>query len=176
MDRHACCCHVAHGSPRLLLPRTARLWRTLKGSSLDIKLEHKDRLNAVCVTPGAKFVITACDDRSAHIWSLEPVAKTPLRSLAHAEIVRSVSVTTDGQHVVTVARDRLRPRVRVWRFNDGSLERELEGHTHAVLSACVTPKPEPRPAGSNFVVTTSQDCTARVWPLCLFASTGTAAG
>ena len=161
---------------RLLFPRTARLWRALKGSSLDIQLEHKDRLNAICVTPNGKFVITACDDKSAHIWSLEPVVKMPVRSLAHADMVRSVSVTTDGQHVVTVARERHRPRVRVWRFNDGSLERELEGHKQVVLSACVTPKPEPRPAGSNLVLTTSQDGTARVWPLCLFASTGTAAG
>jgi len=46
----------------------------------------------------------------------------------------------------------------VWLLADGSLVRTLEGHTGAVLSACVTPD-------GQHLVTVSADMTARVWLL-----------
>ncbi len=77
---------------------------------------------------------------------------TPLQG--HQDSVNSASFSPDGQHIVTVSRDKT---ARVWDLSGKQLAL-LQGHQDSVNSASFSPD-------GQHIVTASDDKTARVWDL-----------
>jgi WD40 repeat protein len=73
----------------------------------------------------------------------------------HTGPVMSVTVTGDGQHVVSGSEDNT---VKVWDLSSGRLLRSLEGHTGKVTSVAVT-------GDGQHIASGSSDKTVKVWEI-----------
>lgn len=112
---------------------------------------HTGWLSGAFASADGLSILTTSFDQTARIWNAngqgEPVV---LRGSESA--VRAGAFSPDGKRVVTVSDDK---KVRIWR-RDGTLERDLSGHTDIITSVSWSPD-------GVFVLTTSMDRTARVW-------------
>lgn len=107
------------------LDGTGRIWDAANGRELHVLEGHLAAVQHGAWTLDGARVVTASADKTARIWDAatgEPVGN-PLR---HDDFVRFVACCED--RFATAAFDR---KIRVWNY-DGTDEKVLEGHTHAL--------------------------------------------
>lgn len=149
---------------------SARIWDAATGSDLK-KLAgddgHTGFVNSAVFSPDAegRWVLTASDDGTAKIWDAS--TGVVLATLTgHEDRVRFAAFSRDGKRVLTSSNDRT---ARVWDLTegatpDGSLKvavqaaQVFQGHEWAVLSAEFSDD-------GQFVITASEDNTARIWSI-----------
>ena len=125
------------------------------------------------------LLLTGSEDHTARLWQIttesRPAGESQivlelLAELAgHTDAVTSVGFSPDGKRMITGSKDRT---ARIWAWDEsertaGKLPeaRELlvlRGHTQTITSVAFSPKSSA--SGENYVLTTSRDGTAILWP------------
>ena len=147
---------------------SARIWDASTGADLR-KLAgdngHTGFVNSAVFSPNlaGRWVLTGSDDGTAKIWDARTgVVLTTL--VGHEDRVRHATFSKDGSLILTSSNDRT---ARIWKLKemaqaDGSVSLEasvtqiFNGHEWAVLSAEFSDD-------GKFVITASEDNTARIW-------------
>lgn len=145
---------------------SARIWDSNTGADLR-KLAgddgHTGFVNSAVFSPNGKLVLTASDDGTAKIWDADTGAVLATL-IGHEDRVRHATFSSDGTQILTSSNDRT---ARIWNLKEtaqadgaGSLEASItqvfNGHEWAVLSAEFSDD-------GKFVITASEDNTARIW-------------
>ncbi|WP_437642424.1 nSTAND1 domain-containing NTPase [Sorangium sp. So ce854] len=139
--------------------RTARLWPADGSGPPLVLVGHRAPLRAAAWSPdGARVVTAASDpwerssDRTAKVWSAEPLRAMPRRR-RDLGFFHAASIVAGGERVVAAFEDRT---ARVFRVDGEGEPVVLRGHEGWVASAA------PSSDGAR-VVTASFDRAARVW-------------
>jgi len=115
---------------------------------------HKDRVQAVAVTPDGTRVVSASEDGTSKVWDLHN--GRVLRTLVgHREPVVAVAVTPDGKRAVSASKDRT---LIVWDLASGRQMHCLMGHLDSVRAVAILPD-------GRRAVSGSVDRTLKVWDL-----------
>eukprot|EP00750_Incisomonas_marina_P006554 INCI14644.1.p1 GENE.INCI14644.1~~INCI14644.1.p1 ORF type:complete len:484 (+),score=82.23 INCI14644.1:222-1673(+) len=127
---------------------------------------HADWVKCVAMAPEANIAVTGSDDCSIGIFNTT-TGNMIDRLREHTAYVRALAISKDGRFFVSGSDDNT---ARVWRFSGeggepsdeenhaAELVRVLQGHASFVRSVAFSPD-------GKFVVTGSDDHTARVWSL-----------
>ena len=75
-------------------------------------LRHTDKVNQAAFSPDATRVVTASDDKTVRIWSVNVGAEIAV--LEHNGLVNFVAFSPDGTRVVTASQDHT---ARIWDAN-----------------------------------------------------------
>lgn len=144
--------------------RTVRLWSVDGGPGQEI-VRHADIVRWAAFDPAGTRVVSASADRTARIVRLDGSA--PPVVLEHREGVAFAAFSPDGTLVVTASEGRT---ARIWHADGqgapvmlqgsppGEENRDTGGHTDNVVFASFSPD-------GKFVLTASEDRTAKIWNL-----------
>lgn len=99
---------------------------------------HSTWVNALAFSKDGAVVISGACDGKLTWWPVAGDAPQPIRSIAAhgTSWVRSLSVSPDGSLLASGGNDNI---VRLWNVADGSLVKELPGHTRHVYSVAFHP-------------------------------------
>jgi WD40 repeat protein len=98
---------------------------------------HDGAVNSVTFSPDGTRVLTASDDATARVWSVEDRREVLVLS-GHSAKVRSAEYSRDGTRIVTASEDKT---VRVWDATNGRVlfEQRPDPWTHPVYWATFSP-------------------------------------
>lgn len=118
---------------------------------------HNNWVTSLAVSPQKPDVlVSGSRDRSIIVWKLtldgEDVGFAQRSLLGHSHIVEDVSISQDGEYVLSASWDRT---MRLWSLADGGSTRFV-GHEGDVMSCNLS-------ADNNLIVSASRDKTVRVW-------------
>jgi len=145
---------------------SARIWDSNTGADLR-KLAgddgHTGFVNSAVFSPDGKYVLTASDDGTAKIWDASTGAVLATLT-GHEDRVRQATFSKDGSQILTSSNDRT---ARIWDLKESvqatgsaaietTVAQTFKGHKWAVLSAEFSDD-------GKFVITASEDNTARIW-------------
>ncbi|KAG6904768.1 hypothetical protein DXG01_007306 [Tephrocybe rancida] len=173
---------VAAGSPDTVL----RIWDISTGALLERLKGHRGSVYSVAFTPDGRGLISGSSDKTLKYWDVSALAmrkdeltlKKPsdrpsspctMDFVGHKDYVLSVSVSHDGQWVVSGSKDRC---IHFWDIRDATLRFVVQGHKNSVHVN----------SAGNMFATGSGDCLARIlyliltplhytWPLSLIPTT-----
>ena len=115
---------------------------------------HTEDALTVAFDPQGKAIVSASDDGTARVWSLDPRQGYPERSiLTHGGHVLAAVFSSDGKTIATAGDDGV---VRLWDAQTGARQRTLYGHTDRALSLAFDPLNER-------LATAGADNTIRLW-------------
>lgn len=99
---------------------------------------HKSWLGAMACLPGPEgIVLTGGHEGKLTWWNAAASPPAALRTVdAHKGYIRAVTASPDGKLVATAGNDLM---VRVWSAGDGTLVKELAGHTRHVYNVAFHP-------------------------------------
>ncbi|KAG6899060.1 hypothetical protein C0993_001277 [Termitomyces sp. T159_Od127] len=157
---------VAAGS----LDTIVRIWDVASGVLVERLRGHKDSVYSVAFTPDGRGLVSGSLDKTLKYWDVAPLVarkeevllKKPAEKapsactmdyIGHKDYVLSVSVSHDGQWVVSGSKDRC---VQFWDIRNSALQFVLQGHKNSVISLDVNPV-------GNMLATGSGDSLARIW-------------
>ncbi|MBW4696720.1 MAG: caspase family protein [Aphanocapsa lilacina HA4352-LM1] len=129
--------------------KTVRLWDPKSGKLLNTFNGQSQWLSAVAINPNGNIVAAASADTTVRMWRGNGESQI---SISHPGKVYDVNFSPDGQMLATSGDDKV---ARLWRL-DGSLFRELPGHTGWVMKTAFSPD-------GNVLATASADKTVRLW-------------
>lgn len=152
---------IASGSRKVLV------WKWTEETNNFFKLSgHESAVYDAAFSPSGLYAVTGSKDTKALVWEVKNagVKKAELNLLPN--IIRGVAFSFDGKFVATASYDKL---ARVWEWGLGNVNISetsksdagkkalvLRGHAKIVICAAFSPD-------GKFVVTGSEDGTARVW-------------
>jgi len=112
-------------------------WDLFTGSSLHLK-GHRSWIGTLSLLPApGNFVVTGGHEGKLAWWNAFDAAPAPLRIVdAHQGYIRAVAISPDGRLIATGGNDNF---VRVWSAGDGTLVKELAGHTRHVYNVAFHP-------------------------------------
>ena len=126
-----------------------RIWDLTRGSVVFV-LEHKGPLSCARFDPRGRTIVTASEDGTAKIWSVDG---KHLATLKHQGAVNHAAFDSSGRLVVTASDDHT---ARVWETEHGTAVTPFLEHDSRVVSAALSPD-------GTQVVTVSDDVAARIW-------------
>jgi WD40 repeat protein/predicted chitinase/energy-coupling factor transporter ATP-binding protein EcfA2 len=162
---------------------TARIWDVQTGENLITLIGHTDDVKSAVFSSNDQYVVTASKDGTARVWNAVKGAtlvinkgssseRTEVRGITIAELkghageVRKAIFSPDDKWVVTISADKT---ARVWQatteergIKPGEVLAILSGHIGALTSVDFSRDFSNK---GKFVVTASEDRTARVWDL-----------
>lgn len=119
---------------------------------------HTESVRAAAFDPTGERVVTGSADSAVRVWSL--AADTVITFTALENVVGAVGFTTDGRHVVGVSND---GRACTWDADGDEAAIHMLGHLNEIGDLDFA-----RIDGREFVVTASNDATARIWDVTSF--------
>lgn len=127
-------------------PQSLSLVRTMYG--------HSGGINGLALTPDGKWVVSASNDHTLRVWSMETGAEK--RTLkGHLASVNAVVVSPDGHKIISASDDFT---LKVWDLETGIEERTFVCYSAMVKAVAITPD-------GKRVVSASSDDIIRVWNL-----------
>lgn len=112
---------------------------------------HRGLITNLVFSQDKQFLVSASWDGKVKVWKV--ISNEVSGEIRHSNPVRFVSLSPDGKLLATSSYD---PMIRIWRFEDGALVRELKGHKDWVHAALFSPD-------SQFLVSASKDSTIKIW-------------
>ena len=112
-------------------------WNLFTGSSVHFK-GHRSWIGTLSLlpTPG-NLVVTGGHEGKLAWWNALDGGPAPVRTIdAHKGYIRAIAVSPDGRFIATGGNDNF---VRVWSAADGTLVKELAGHTRHVYNVAFHP-------------------------------------
>jgi WD40 repeat protein len=112
-------------------------WRVADGRKVSYPVAHDSWIGALAFVAEGKTLITGGYDGRILWWPVAGEKPQPLRSIeAHAGWVRALAISPDGKWIASGGNDHL---VKIWKAADGTLVKELRGHTSHVYSTFFHP-------------------------------------
>lgn len=136
---------IGHDHDVLLVRPDGTVLKKLRG--------HRGFIYSTKFSPDGRFLLTACQDRSARMWFVESGECISLL-FGHTGEVHGASFGSDG----TVWTSSLDGTLRNWDPRTGNERQRRLGHAGAVYSVCSV-----RSGGREYVVTAGLDGTVRKW-------------
>lgn len=100
----------------------------------------------------AKWLAFTNEQHQMQVWDVE--SQKCLNTLTgHVSDINSLSISADGEVVVTASRDY---NIKVWNTNEGRCVNTLEGHTGNINNVTIT-------ADKSRIFSSSEDGTVRIW-------------
>lgn len=125
---------------------------------------HEKQVHHASFSPDGAYVVTASDDKTARIWDTQ--MGLPIITLPHPEGVFNAVYSPDGKWIATTCKDN---NARIWAVGQGDSPVAILGrpnsmgdksknttHKQPLLSIAFS-------SDSNYIVTSSEDNTAKVW-------------
>jgi WD40 repeat protein len=132
---------------------TVRLWEVETGAELRRLEGHGDLVTSVAFSPDGRQALSAGYDHEVILWDLEKGIAVPGFAFSHVlRYVNHVAFSPDGKSALVCGGR----TVCVIDAASGRVERRLEGHAAAVVSAAFS-------ADGKQVLTGGDDCTLRLW-------------
>lgn len=113
---------------------------------------HTEDVHAIAISPDARHIFSAGDDRRIIDWN----AETGTESRAwpgHTRQIPTLALSPDGQLLASGSRDN---SIRLWKPRTGQLHDTLIGHTEDVMSVRFSPD-------GALLASASYDKTVRLW-------------
>ncbi len=99
---------------------------------------HESWVRSLVLSPDGQTLVTAGYDGRLMWWPATAEKPAPARNIqAHQGWIRSVAISPDGTLIATAGNDLV---VRLWKFADGSLVKELTGHPRHVYNVAFHPE------------------------------------
>lgn len=131
--------------------RTVCIWES-EGRFIDCFMYlHHARINSITFSPNGRWLLTAGDDKVAHVFN--PKTGKMVSTLTHAAPVVEAVFSPDGALVVTASVDQT---ARIWDAEWGTPRSAPMRHEAKVNFATISPD-------GTQVLTASEDETARLW-------------
>jgi WD40 repeat protein len=123
---------------------------------------HNRFVYPVAFSPDGNYVLTGSGDSTAKLWTLQ--GEVMQSYTGHNSAVFSVTFSPDGNYVLTGSGD---GTAKLWTLNGEEIQSFI-GHSSAVFSVAFSPdkafvKLGGRQLPWNYVLTGSQDGTAKLW-------------
>lgn len=134
-----------------LFDHTARLWRTIDGTQLQLFEGHTEWVRSLALSPDGGLLVTASDDHSVRLWNVNDGSQQLV--LDRLEGVRILALSPDGLTLAVGLQDNT---IQLRQVSDGGLLRTLDGHTAWVRSLAFSPNGQILASGAF-------DATARLW-------------
>jgi WD40 repeat protein len=115
---------------------------------------HRDRVEAIALTPGDRWLISADNKGTICVWHFE-TGQMQLRWQGHQGRVNCLICAPDGRRFLSAGEEGL---VKEWELTGGKEVQRFAGHTAAVKELALT-------ADGQTVVSSSSDRTLRIWDL-----------
>lgn len=132
------------------LDNLMHVWDTSSGELLLSFNEHRDWITQVAFTPDGAEVISADHGKTIRVWNVHS-GKQRLE-LKHPAVAWGLAVSPDGRHILTGSGGQVETSpqalkiapgddnsLRLWDAADGTLVREMKGHTEAAYSVDISP-------------------------------------
>jgi WD40 repeat protein len=132
------------------LDNLMHVWDTSSGELLLSFNEHRDWITQVAFTPDGAEVISADHGKTIRVWNVHS-GKQRLE-LKHPAVAWGLAVSPDGRHFLTGSGGQVATTpqalkivpgddnsLRLWDAADGTLVREMKGHTEAAYSVDISP-------------------------------------
>lgn len=132
--------------------RTAANWHLPYDSALVRVFEgHAGYINAVLLTPNGRFAISAADDNTLRLWSMQ--GETLRTFKGHTDLVSAVALSADGRRALSASYD---GTLRLWNTDTGAQVAQLAGDLYRTQAVALSPDGA-RAASAGF------DNTIRIW-------------
>jgi WD40 repeat protein/DNA-binding SARP family transcriptional activator len=106
-----------------------------RGFPLQRYVGHTDMVSSINVSPDQRFVVTASNDKTARLWSLE-TGEELVRFVGHADLIKVALFFPDGRRVLTGSAD---GTVRIWDVDTGNELHRFPDHDGAVWALAISP-------------------------------------
>ncbi|XP_006893907.1 PREDICTED: transducin beta-like protein 3 [Elephantulus edwardii] len=154
-------CTLSHATGLLLTATADHNLLLYEARSLQLRKQFagysEEVLDVRFLGPEDSHIVVASNSPCLKVFELQTSACQILHG--HTDIVLALDVFRKGQLFASCAKDQ---SIRVWRINKTGeviCVAQGSGHTHSVGTICCSRLKE------SFLVTGSQDCTVKVWPL-----------
>jgi hypothetical protein len=112
--------------------KTVVRFKLADGAKTPMPGGHETWVHGLACTPNGEFLISGGCEGKLTWWSIAADAPTPIRTIpAHKGWIRQLAVSPDGKLLASAGNDGM---VRLWNAIDGTLVKELAGHTRDVYS------------------------------------------
>ncbi|KAK6537448.1 hypothetical protein TWF694_011634 [Orbilia ellipsospora] len=134
---------------------TVRLINPVDSKEVGTLTGHNSAINSAVFLPCSKYLVTASDDCTIKLWSVEAFPPTLLHTLkAHESWVRCAVFSPDGKVVASAADDH---KICIWSFQTGKLLHTInDAHEDWIRVLAFSPSGE-------FLASASDDKTVKVW-------------
>ncbi|KAB5590061.1 Vegetative incompatibility protein HET-E-1 [Ceratobasidium theobromae] len=139
---------VSGGLDRMVMVRNAQDG-TLFSNPL---IGHTDRVKSVAFSADSTEVISGSRDKTIRVWKVQPSPNATALSRTQASSVTSVAFSPDNTWFASCTWDGL----STWSAQDGSLLKNLEGHSGGISSVAIS-------ADGIYIASGSYDQTVCVW-------------
>lgn len=117
-----------------------KVWRFEIASGKKVQFPAEAWVRGIVFDHAGETVITGGYDGRLIWWPLAEDAPQPLRTVeAHQGWIRAVAVSPDGSLLASVGNDLI---VRLWNTADGTLAREMKGHSSHIYNVAFHPNGE----------------------------------
>ncbi len=118
---------------------------------------HTAPVQAIAISPGSDWLVTASADRSVRLWNASTGAER-MTLTGHTDRVNAVAIAADGTWLATAGADR---SIRAWDATTGTLRARFTGHKAQINAVAIAPD-------GTWLASASDDLSVRIWN----ASTG----
>jgi WD40 repeat protein/serine/threonine protein kinase len=137
---------------------TAQIWRMtgIQAEREHVLRGHTGRVRSALYSPDGRTILTASDDKTAHLWDVATGQQVASGVLKHDEAVLFAAFSPDGTLAITGCDDN---NAYLWDLKaaGGPVKKlALRGHAAAVTSVAISPD-------NRRAITGSQDGIAKLW-------------
>ena len=134
---------------------SAKIWELVAGQWQEKATSQHFQTNKASFSPDGKRLATASFDNTAGIWELEGGQWQKKNTLQHSCLVRDISFSRDGRHLVTIS-----DTAKIWEFvGDQCQVKATIRHSRSVRDASLSPD------GNHLVTIACGSRTAKIWGL-----------
>jgi WD40 repeat protein len=83
---------------------TIRKWRAIDGKELVVLRGHTDSVISLSLTPNERYIVSASDDYSVHIWDLR-TNQAVGDPLLHDDELLAIAMSPDGKYIASAGLD-----------------------------------------------------------------------
>ncbi|AKG22919.1 serine/threonine-protein kinase [Calothrix sp. 336/3] len=129
-----------------------KLWSVATGQEISVFSGHRNRVNALVVSPDGQVLVSGSTDRTVKLWNL--ARGREIRTLeGHLDSITTLAISPDGKMIADGSNDKT---VRIWNLATGEVMRTFIGHSAEVSSVVFSPN-------SFLFATASADKTIKIW-------------